>query len=438
MSELVAAAENSSQVPQGRGIDDNDDDGGEEKLCRFCFEEGDEENPLLSPCNCSGGQKYIHLNCLRKWQRINIVSQPTHPAFWKDDVRHHKCNVCTATFTCPPPSRHELMTSFTGPEIAGMIDTGFVIGAHRIFSEEMNKELTEYPEVMHERLGLSHWIRGCYLIYDCIVDDGLVPLKVSLPSSIDSIDANIELEGKRYNLCDESHSELEIVNILAGMTSPDQTSEDFVTLLQTAREQKLLTYPFFIIYKAEEVSCGDDHIQAVNLTKPKTPSELMHKQVLNARKLAGKKTNNVKVNHYIGGPCDTSSIRNCIVSGGNSRGWSNFRTLSDALKVAASRAANVAQTESGCEESSFFAGCKVEVHGLNNRADLNGELGVTLRYIKNEGRWNVRLRAGDGVQIKPVNLRKVDKGGDGGTVDVFWGDARWTRTQLLGEISRGE
>jgi len=149
MSELVAAAENSSQVPQGRGIDDNDDDGGEEKLCRFCFEEGDEENPLLSPCNCSGGQKYIHLNCLRKWQRINIVSQPTHPAFWKDDVRHHKCNVCTATFTCPPPSRHELMTSFTGPEIAGMIDTGFVIGAHRIFSEEMNKE-PSLPDLLHD------------------------------------------------------------------------------------------------------------------------------------------------------------------------------------------------------------------------------------------------------------------------------------------------
>ena len=23
-----------------------------------------------------------------------LVSQPTHPAFYSDDVRHHECNVC--------------------------------------------------------------------------------------------------------------------------------------------------------------------------------------------------------------------------------------------------------------------------------------------------------------------------------------------------------
>ena len=37
--------------------------------CRVCFCEGNFEgkNPLISPCNCTGSVKYIHLNCLRKW-----------------------------------------------------------------------------------------------------------------------------------------------------------------------------------------------------------------------------------------------------------------------------------------------------------------------------------------------------------------------------------
>ena len=39
----------------------------DEKLCRFCFEE--EEGELIAPCACKGGQKYVHLSCLRRWQR---------------------------------------------------------------------------------------------------------------------------------------------------------------------------------------------------------------------------------------------------------------------------------------------------------------------------------------------------------------------------------
>ena len=34
------------------------------------------------------------MSCLRRWRRMVLVSQPTHPAFHEDDVRHHECNVC--------------------------------------------------------------------------------------------------------------------------------------------------------------------------------------------------------------------------------------------------------------------------------------------------------------------------------------------------------
>ncbi|KAL1491077.1 hypothetical protein ABEB36_011730 [Hypothenemus hampei] len=36
-------------------------------ICRICHCEADAENPLLSPCFCSGSLKYVHQNCLRQW-----------------------------------------------------------------------------------------------------------------------------------------------------------------------------------------------------------------------------------------------------------------------------------------------------------------------------------------------------------------------------------
>lgn len=41
-------------------------------VCRICWgneEEGNEKefNPLISPCNCTGTMKAIHLKCLKQW-----------------------------------------------------------------------------------------------------------------------------------------------------------------------------------------------------------------------------------------------------------------------------------------------------------------------------------------------------------------------------------
>ena len=54
------------------------------KCCKICFvgEEQDDQdenkpkqtkNPLISPCNCSGSSKYIHLDCLKKWLQSKMV-----------------------------------------------------------------------------------------------------------------------------------------------------------------------------------------------------------------------------------------------------------------------------------------------------------------------------------------------------------------------------
>lgn len=36
-------------------------------ICRICHCEADAQNPLLSPCYCSGSLKYVHQSCLQQW-----------------------------------------------------------------------------------------------------------------------------------------------------------------------------------------------------------------------------------------------------------------------------------------------------------------------------------------------------------------------------------
>lgn len=49
----------------------------------------------------------------------------------------------------------------------------------------------------------------------------------------------------------------------------------------------------------------------------------------------------------------------------------------------------------------------------------------------------VRLQNGDGKSIKPSNLEPLSEEARHGRVMAFWGDAQWSRAQLLGEIARG-
>jgi hypothetical protein len=43
----------------------------EDKICRICFERGDEsEEEIFSPCLCRGSSKYVHRKCLMDWIRL--------------------------------------------------------------------------------------------------------------------------------------------------------------------------------------------------------------------------------------------------------------------------------------------------------------------------------------------------------------------------------
>ena len=71
--------------------------------CRICLE-ATRRSDLVSPCSCSGSQRWVHLECLRKWQHLSASESAAVT-----------CNVCCTPFSYPPKSPRQK------PIAAGML-----------------------------------------------------------------------------------------------------------------------------------------------------------------------------------------------------------------------------------------------------------------------------------------------------------------------------
>lgn len=93
-------------------------------------------------------------------------------------------------------------------------------------------------------------------------------------------------------------------------------------------------------------------------------------------------------------------------------------------------------------------GQTMKIVNLRSRTDLNDKRCLTLQFDEPSARWAVTVAdTGESVRIKPCNLNPVrderlpidtrQSIGNYGRVLVFWGNAGWSRAQLLGEIAHG-
>ena len=64
------------------------------KCCRICFEEElEKDDPLLSPCKCSGSMEYVHLKCLQQWRsRTENKKQTQYVTTYTWKAFH--CDIC--------------------------------------------------------------------------------------------------------------------------------------------------------------------------------------------------------------------------------------------------------------------------------------------------------------------------------------------------------
>lgn len=70
----------------------------ENQNCRICFRsDSDFEDPLVSPCKCSGSIGYIHFNCLKKCINVKLntrIGENCMTYIWKN----FECEICLAEY----------------------------------------------------------------------------------------------------------------------------------------------------------------------------------------------------------------------------------------------------------------------------------------------------------------------------------------------------
>eukprot|EP00036_Acanthoecidae_sp_10tr_P000655 CAMPEP_0182949906 /NCGR_PEP_ID=MMETSP0105_2-20130417/60498_1 /TAXON_ID=81532 ORGANISM="Acanthoeca-like sp., Strain 10tr" /NCGR_SAMPLE_ID=MMETSP0105_2 /ASSEMBLY_ACC=CAM_ASM_000205 /LENGTH=500 /DNA_ID=CAMNT_0025090207 /DNA_START=53 /DNA_END=1555 /DNA_ORIENTATION=+ len=339
----------------------------EEDVCRYCLgpfyaESADEEpDPKIAPCKCRGGQQWCHLSCLRQWQRSVLVTQPTHPAFYERDERQFTCNVCASPFSVEPPSRGEMMRSFTGPELAALLDKGCLIVCEPKTSEYM-AGILEHNAHIRQVQDMANWVESVYLITEIETsgasdgEDGIIAVNLSRPFGGEHGEPPAILLAS-------TEARLKASDVIVGRTAA-------ISGLKTAK------------FNGEVVTVVGR--AATGRAAVRLPS---------GKKIAVKPSNlefidddppPATVSHYIGGPC--------------------YPSLATGLAVL---------TATHVDELAAF---NVRVGGAQGGLWVTGDLD-------------------DVAAVARHDAGRV--GAAAAHVDAYWGDARWSRTQLLGEIARG-
>lgn len=397
----------------------------EELICRYCFEDGSEGDELISPCNCSGGQKYVHLKCLRMWQRAVLVAQPTHPDFYDQDTRQRICNVCKAPFTCPPPTRAELLASFTGPELAALIEEQCFIASSESFSRELDREVSRFPSPLRDGIVCNNWIRGAFLIVKVVQERnrGPVLLKIDDEEELNLFVRQLDADARTFHLRGRRFSILP-TGPLRNLVETDSPEERRRVIREARTPAAIRLRP------DPSEDCGEDGILAVNLARPfelfaagsartglrarqRTAFHSAKMRVLTDFQLSedGQLLRDqllTEVTHFVGGPCEEEKVACCIIL--TREGYTVIQE-DDCLMMALERAearASLLQPAQGATAEGIAA---VEALGLTSEATSK--------------RRKVTPEAASNAEIPPVRLF------------VFWGYAGWSRCQLMGEIARG-
>lgn len=369
------------------------------------------------------------------------------------------------------------MESFTGPEIAALLMTDRIICSRDIFSDALEREVEGMSPSMRAYTSYEHWIKGTYLINSVEKDSADITIPLTEKSSIAALNSKlndqleISVQGKSYRLVAEKS--------LGFMSREGAGGVDGAVPALRKALNELCVPAEIVLASTTPITSADDNISAVNISRRVAApvKRAVFENIVDKVALRHPRVREVEIHHFIGGPVEPEEIATCIVTG-SSRGWSYVKTLEKALLLSLSRRSHKKYGEA---QGDFGGGQTVEIVGLKGRQDLNGQYGITARFVptvdsgKPEaitpssssthsspaaavpiagGRWEVLLPSGEGVRVKPVNLKTVlrspesisssaatdapaECGPGAGRVLVFWGIARWTRAQLLGEIARG-
>ena len=74
-------------------------DNKETNICRICqADDIPADNPLISPCKCSGSIKYIHVKCMQEWYKSKLVSRVMQNTT-SYTIKGLECELCKQRFS---------------------------------------------------------------------------------------------------------------------------------------------------------------------------------------------------------------------------------------------------------------------------------------------------------------------------------------------------
>ena len=133
------------------------------RACRFCFDEGDE--PLVEPCECSGSSAFVHHSCLLRWQSQQMLSVASTG---RSPEVALSCLVCKTRYNTEPPAPGSLLEQVRGTggaALAALLHPGtFLISRNRVLPDE--DTLASAPLWLRWIIEHKHkqWIKSVYLI----------------------------------------------------------------------------------------------------------------------------------------------------------------------------------------------------------------------------------------------------------------------------------
>ena len=162
---MAAPAEEPPPPPAHQRAVDQEDEG-DLAMCRICFSADgeDETDCLLSPCSCIGSARFIHAQCLGRWQRSVLRAHSERPARPMEDDRHLICSVCKIAYTVAAPTREALLAEDLGTDICDPIGPAALLVARQA-ATNLPPGL---PLMLAAILSIkqAHWRQSVYLIID--------------------------------------------------------------------------------------------------------------------------------------------------------------------------------------------------------------------------------------------------------------------------------
>ena len=92
---------------QAKDSNDFKDIPDDERMCKICYsDENDRENnPLVHLCNCNGGLRFSHFDCIKRWMETKLVIKENEKKTVKSySIRSFNCEICKT----PYPFRFKL------------------------------------------------------------------------------------------------------------------------------------------------------------------------------------------------------------------------------------------------------------------------------------------------------------------------------------------